>query len=104
MRIRAAGGDPNADQICGRCRNVLPLTAFYPDTTATYGRSGWCRLCVLHVRKASYRAMSNAIASSSTATDSNGKRDSTNEITVSSSAITTRMTKGVRAMDGRVAE
>lgn len=28
MRIRAAGGNPNTDRICCRCKAVLPLTSF----------------------------------------------------------------------------
>lgn len=44
-RIKKAGGNPNTDAICGRCRLVLPLTAFWPNRAQTFGYSRRCRLC-----------------------------------------------------------
>src|SRR3990167_4301210 len=38
MKIRAAGGNPNTDGFCTRCKQVKPIEAFYPGKAA---RGSW---------------------------------------------------------------
>ncbi len=45
MRVKAAGGNPNTDAICCRCKLVLPLTDFWRNKTAAYGHHLMCRPC-----------------------------------------------------------
>jgi hypothetical protein len=46
MRVRAAGGDPDTDALCGHCRTVKPRTAFSGDATnLLQGIYRWCRDC-----------------------------------------------------------
>ncbi len=47
MRILAAGGNPNADRLCGRCARALPLTAFHKDRSNPHGVAAVCRACRL---------------------------------------------------------
>lgn len=42
MRIKAAGGNPNTDAICERCRSVKARTAFRPHKGASFG----VRICL----------------------------------------------------------
>lgn len=42
MRVRAAGGDPNSERVCGSCQEVKPLAAFVKDTSYT----GYRALCM----------------------------------------------------------
>jgi hypothetical protein len=46
MRVKAAGGDPNTQRICGMCKAILPLSEF--DRRINRGRPGFnyaCRSC-----------------------------------------------------------
>jgi len=45
MRVVRAGGDPNTDKICGRCRTVKPLEEFNVSLDRTDGRHFCCREC-----------------------------------------------------------
>lgn len=45
LRVKAAGGDPNVDSICGRCRNVKPREAFSKRSGTPFGVSTVCRQC-----------------------------------------------------------
>ena len=45
MRVRAAGGNPNTDQICTRCKTLLPKTAFGSCRSGRGGRDHRCRPC-----------------------------------------------------------
>ncbi len=45
MRIKAAGGNPNADLICSKCRAVKPYSAFHKKSTDARGYTRWCRDC-----------------------------------------------------------
>jgi hypothetical protein len=42
--VRAAGGDPDADLICARCRECKPRTAFNRSSSSR-GYMAWCREC-----------------------------------------------------------
>jgi hypothetical protein len=56
MRVRDAGGDPNTDVICGRCRQVKHRDMFSPAKgNYSTGRAGICRLCSVE-RASAYRA------------------------------------------------
>ena len=55
MRVKQAGGNPNIDKICGKCRQVKPLTAFGPARTFD-GHFTWCRLCRAKDALARYHA------------------------------------------------
>jgi hypothetical protein len=47
MRTRTfrAGGNPDADRICLRCRVVKRLVEFGPAPSKPMGRKSWCRPC-----------------------------------------------------------
>lgn len=45
MRIRAAGGNPNTDAICGRCRKVKHRSEFTSNRRSPIGVSHKCRAC-----------------------------------------------------------
>lgn len=45
MRVRAAGGDPNTDAICSKCRLPKPLSEFTKNRTTRNGRHHACRDC-----------------------------------------------------------
>lgn len=44
-RIVRAGGNPNTDKICYRCRRVLPLESFSLHINKAGGRHGTCKEC-----------------------------------------------------------
>lgn len=45
MRIRDAGGDPDLDKICSRCRSVKPREEFHRSSRTWDGRRYACRPC-----------------------------------------------------------
>lgn len=45
MRVVAAGGNPNTDKICWRCRKVKSKAEFPPNRGEADGISGQCRPC-----------------------------------------------------------
>jgi hypothetical protein len=45
MNIQRAGGNPNTDAFCGRCRKVKPRESFTGDRSQSDGLRGWCRDC-----------------------------------------------------------
>jgi uncharacterized CHY-type Zn-finger protein len=45
MRIRAAGGNPNTDAICGVCRKVMNRTQFNASNRTCFGVRTECREC-----------------------------------------------------------
>lgn len=45
MRVQAAGGNPNTDALCGRCRLVLPRAAFFIHSRTPLGINDQCRAC-----------------------------------------------------------
>lgn len=45
MRIKAAGGDPNTEKICARCRLVKPRTDFPMSRGQADGLHSYCRPC-----------------------------------------------------------
>lgn len=45
MRIIKAGGDPDIQKICGRCRNVKAKSDFHLSRTVQDGRSRMCIAC-----------------------------------------------------------
>lgn len=45
MRIVKAGGNPNTDKICGRCRLVKPRSAFHVSVRVVFGVSNTCKEC-----------------------------------------------------------
>lgn len=47
MRIKAAGGRPFLDAICGSCHAVLPVSAFGHRSRTCHGLSTECRVCVV---------------------------------------------------------
>jgi hypothetical protein len=59
MRVVKAGGNPNTDRVCGRCRGVKPTTEFYPRADGNFGGfHSMCRECArteLRARKARRR-------------------------------------------------
>ena len=45
-KVKAAGGDPNADKVCRDCSSVKPLTAFNAmRSNKSSGRQSICRAC-----------------------------------------------------------
>src|SRR4026207_1878463 len=45
MRVKAAGGDPNTDKICSRCKRVLPKTQFHRSASSPLGIFVKCKDC-----------------------------------------------------------
>lgn len=46
MRVKAAGGNPNTDKICGTCKTVLNKSQFCRNATELIdGLNGHCRAC-----------------------------------------------------------
>lgn len=45
MRVRSAGGNPNTDAVCGRCKQVKRRGAFGPSARGTFGVRSECRDC-----------------------------------------------------------
>jgi hypothetical protein len=46
MRIKAAGGDPNTDLICSKCKAVKDARDFHNNPTNVTGHNRWCKVCV----------------------------------------------------------
>jgi hypothetical protein len=53
MRVRAAGGNPNTDKICGSCRQNLPLECFSRLKRSSDGLGPYCRECLVFVNRRS---------------------------------------------------
>lgn len=51
MKIRAAGGNPNTDKVCSRCKRVKPRTEFYSQPSGILGCSHRCRTCSREIAK-----------------------------------------------------
>ena len=45
MRVQRAGGNPNIEALCGRCRTVKPHSDFGIDRSRVDGRDDSCRAC-----------------------------------------------------------
>lgn len=45
MRVKAAGGNPNTDRICSKCRAVKPSGEFHKNRAQPDGLSHYCRPC-----------------------------------------------------------
>lgn len=45
QRIRDAGGNPNTEKICNRCKTVKPLEAFGTIKDSLIGKRGECKEC-----------------------------------------------------------
>lgn len=45
MRVKAAGGDPSLDSVCGSCHAVKPLDDFHQNRNGAFGVSTMCRAC-----------------------------------------------------------
>lgn len=45
MRTVAAGGNPNTDAVCARCRSPKPVEDFPSAPSRSTGRSAFCRSC-----------------------------------------------------------
>ncbi len=54
MRVRAAGGNPNTDALCGACRCVKPHAAFHANRHGAFGISTKCRACTSLANRAFY--------------------------------------------------
>ncbi len=54
MRVKAAGGNPNTDALCSRCRLPRPLGEFHRKPTNRYGRTDMCKPCRNTYRRAVY--------------------------------------------------
>lgn len=53
-RILRAGGDPNVDRICGRCKLVKPKIQFNFCFSNIDGRTTYCKLCDREAAKETY--------------------------------------------------
>lgn len=54
MRVAKAGGNPNLDKICCRCKKLKPLTDFSIHRSAWNGVYGECRICRSAQRRSKY--------------------------------------------------
>lgn len=45
MRVKAAGGNPNADAVCSICRKAKPRAMFAPRASGVFGVRNECRQC-----------------------------------------------------------
>lgn len=45
MRVLKAGGNPDSDKICFRCKHVLPQSSFYKTKITADGLQGQCSSC-----------------------------------------------------------
>ena len=63
MRVRAAGGNPNTDAICGQCHLVKPRHAFYRESSGTFGVNSRCIDCKRENDRAYYASQKAAKAS-----------------------------------------
>jgi len=52
MRIKSAGGDPNCDLICSKCKAVKHNTMFHLNQMNVTGHNRWCKSCVSEYDKA----------------------------------------------------
>ena len=50
-RIVKAGGNPNTDAICGRCKRVKTRAEFYPSRTKRCGIMGHCKTCAIEYKR-----------------------------------------------------
>jgi hypothetical protein len=51
-RVLRAGGNPNTQKICSRCRELKLLTEFSPNKwQKSHGRAGYCRSCTAEYKK-----------------------------------------------------
>ena len=55
MRVVAAGGNPNTDWVCGKCRQAKPIDNFTKISGKGSGLYGYCKPCALEAGK-QYRA------------------------------------------------
>lgn len=46
MRIKAAGGNPNTDLICSKCKAVKHHDEFALKRTSVTGHNRWCKSCM----------------------------------------------------------
>lgn len=46
MRVKAAGGNPNTDAVCGRCGRAKNRSCFAPEARAVFGVRSACVGCV----------------------------------------------------------
>lgn len=51
MRIKAAGGDPNTDKVCSRCKLPKKLDQFQAVASLSRGRFPYCRSCRAEYRR-----------------------------------------------------
>lgn len=52
MNVKRAGGHPDSDAVCGRCRTVKPRGAFARDrANGVTGLYRWCRACKNEARR-----------------------------------------------------
>ena len=51
MRVKAAGGDPNLDRICGSCHAVKPIGQFTKNPQAFSGVDARCKECLNRARR-----------------------------------------------------
>lgn len=56
MRVKAAGGNPNTDKLCSRCRQPKPFDQFsHTNQRRAYlGRVAYCRPCDADLHRARY--------------------------------------------------
>lgn len=52
MRVKAAGGDPNRDRVCGSCGGVKPIGEFVKNTKSVSGVDARCKACLNAQRRA----------------------------------------------------
>ncbi len=63
MRVKAAGGNPNTDAVCGHCHTAQPFAAFAPAPALSTGRNHICHDCAARkesARRERYRDIINA--------------------------------------------
>ena len=53
MRVKAAGGDPNRDRVCGTCGMVKPIESFSKNPRAFSGVDARCKDCTNERRRVS---------------------------------------------------
>lgn len=56
MKVKAAGGNPNTDALCSRCRRPRPFNAFHKHRGSRYGLNNTCKACRNPLRRARYAA------------------------------------------------
>lgn len=56
MRVKAAGGNPNTDRICDKCKTVKKSDQFPPRPTGFMGKHGTCRQCSNEMRRQRHAA------------------------------------------------